>query len=117
MPTTSVPNNSGTIKDLIMRRKTVDRICRSVASNPLCAGLSGKSHPTSTPTIIEITIHCVCVIRRRPVRGGVGAAAVFSSADIWSGGGGRCVFLAQLRVPVSVHKVEHETNQQPPAEA
>ncbi len=82
MPTTSVENSSGTINDLIMRRNTVDRSWRSVASNPLCAGLSGKKCPASTPRIMEITIHCVCVMRRRPVFGGVGAAEVGVSADM-----------------------------------
>src|SRR3954466_11697003 len=48
MPTTSVPKSSGTMSDLIIRRKIVDRTCRSVALKPAPGG-GGKKTPTEDP--------------------------------------------------------------------
>src|SRR4030081_3286286 len=77
MPTTNVAKSRGTISDLVMRGITVDRTCRSDAWNPpvVPSGRSGNRYPMKMPRIIEMMIHCVCEIRRRPERGGVGAAA------------------------------------------
>src|SRR6266513_1836173 len=74
MPTTSVPNNSGTISDLIIRRKTFDKTLRSVAAQSWCAAraLSGKSQPSRMPTTIETRIHCVNETRLNPDRAGPG---------------------------------------------
>ena len=57
IPTTSVANSSGAINDLIMLRKIVDSGLSATAR-------PGASHPSSTPTIIEMMIHCVSEIRR-----------------------------------------------------
>src|SRR5678815_1908521 len=57
IPTTSVEKSKGAISDLIMFRKIVDRGLR-VTARP------GASHPRSTPTTIEMMIHCVSEIRR-----------------------------------------------------
>src|SRR5258705_3867187 len=118
MPTTSVANRSGTISDLIMRRKTVDRIWRSDAWNPVVpSGRSGNRYPTRTPTTIEMTIHCVCVIRRKPERAGVGAAAVSTPVidSAIRGKTGRAA--AQRRVAEAVQEVQGQPDGQPDREA
>src|SRR6266566_1517393 len=56
IPTTRVPKISGTMMDLIIRRKTVDTGLSVVAN-------SGAYTPISTPTTIEIMIHDVSVMR------------------------------------------------------
>src|SRR5436189_400880 len=78
MPTTSVPNNSGTIMDLIIRRNTFDNSWRSAADQPPWIARSdvGNSTPRATPTTIETTIHWDNESRRSiPRRGSMGVMA------------------------------------------
>src|SRR5256885_401711 len=64
-----------------------------------------------------MTIHCVWEIRRRPERGGFGAGADATAAVICSTIRGETRRLAPQRgVAVAVQEVEHQANQQPPAE-
>ena len=67
MPTTSVENSSGTINDLIMRRKMDENTLRSVAAQSWWTDRadSGYATPTAMPTTIEMMIHCDSVMRRR----------------------------------------------------
>ena len=67
MPTTRVLNNSGTINDLIMRRKMFANGLRFGAK-------SGASQPIRIPTIIEMTIHVENPIPRNPLLGAAGDA-------------------------------------------
>ena len=65
MPTTSVENSSGTINDLIMRRKMF-------ANGLRCGAKSGASHPIRMPITIAIRIHCVNPMPRNPREAGAG---------------------------------------------
>ena len=61
MPTTSVANSSGTISDLIIRRKIVDRTLQVGRLESLTGRRAGRETGSRAgcPTTIEITIHCV----------------------------------------------------------
>ena len=65
-----------------------------------------------------MTIHCVIVMRRRPVRGGVGGVAVEETSAVIGlpvrGEPGR--LSAEGRVAVAVREVERETDREPDAE-
>ena len=63
MPTTRVLNSSGTINDLIMRRKMFANGLRFGAK-------SGASQPMRMPMTIEMTIHDENPIPRNPLLGG-----------------------------------------------
>src|SRR5258708_1865400 len=117
MSTMSVDASSGTIRDLIARRKMFDNSWRSDASNPFCpAGRAGNRYPIATPAIMATTIHCVWERRRRPVRGGVGAAAEMT-AFIGSTEGGLGLAGAPKRgMLVAVREIQYEADQQPDAE-
>ena len=62
IPTTRVLNSSGTINDLIMRRKMFAKGLRFGAK-------SGASQPIRMPTTIEIMIHAENPIPRNPLLG------------------------------------------------
>src|SRR6266550_3049494 len=65
IPTTSVPQLSGTMIDLIMRRNTVE-------TGRIETAKAGNRIPSATPTTMATTIHCVRVRRRRKLHmGGV----------------------------------------------
>ena len=67
MPTTSVLNKSGTINDLIMRRKMLAKGLRFGAK-------SGASQPMRMPITIEIRIQAENPIPRKPLLGAAGEA-------------------------------------------
>src|SRR5438270_462967 len=115
LPTTSVANSSGTINDLIIRRKIDDNTCRSVAAKPLTpAGFCGNKYPTSTPTTIETTIHCVSEMRRNPRLGGGAPAIAPGVIMVGSDMGGGRLAPAQRRVAIAVGEIQRETQQEPP---
>src|SRR3954469_18736671 len=123
MPTTSVANSSGTISDLIIRRNTDDKTFRSVAAQPPCASraLSGNAQPKQMPNTIATRIHCDSEMRRK---NDLGATGGWSSVGTEVG----CISLLRKlvrdrtrpspkgRVPVTVCKVKHEADDEPPAE-
>src|SRR6185312_1923552 len=99
MPTTSVAKISGTISDLIIRRKICDN------GSSLTANV-GNAIPMMIPTIAAMTIHCVSETRRRPRR------AVELLSD-------RALSMAvhpavtQRRVAIAVSEVEYEAHSEP----
>src|SRR3954471_13036008 len=113
MPTTSVAKISGAMIDLIIRRNTLE-IGLSVTAN------SGAHVPISTPTTIEIIIHDVSEMRRRPRK--ITAITIgerSASANYWRRrlDWYRPCAAPQSRMAVAIENVEREPDHEPPAES
>src|SRR3954468_17812580 len=110
MPTTSVAKMSGAMIDLIIRRNTAERGLIAVAN-------WGAYTPMSTPTTIEIIIHDVSEMRRRPrligiVEAGSLLAVYWCGRFDWN----RTAAAPKRGIGIAVKDVERETDQQPPSE-